>query len=247
VPPDAVFWAVATTGVAKVTIDGAALMPLGAGVPERYQFAPDTPLSLGAHELSISVLPPEGQLTQRDRVLRETTLSFEVTERPAFDTEGEIVAVRSYPLVYGAPQPSDREDLEGDCSADAVELTFDCYDIIPDAIIRLDLSTDPGAQGYVVGNYLLPADCKVFFPYAYSQAARPPFSIAAIMPTGLGPATPFTGEPEHVVEYPPGLFRENPPGWCSMAFGAPTRARAWTLTLLSSAALWFIRRRAWAR
>jgi hypothetical protein len=244
VPPDAVFWAVATTGAAGVTLDGVALAPLGQGLPERYQFAPEQPLSPGPHELSISVLTPEHQATGNDRVLRETTLSFDVTEQPALDAQGEIVAVTSYPLVW--PARSVAEDLEGDCSADVIELTFGCYDIIPEAITRLDLSTDPNARGYVIGNYLLPADCKVFFPYGYSDAAQPPFSIAAITPSGLGPAAPFTGEPEWI-DNPPGLFREHPPGWCSLAFGASARHGAGSLTLLSWAALLLIRRRAWAR
>jgi hypothetical protein len=219
-----------------------ALVPLGEGLPELYQFAPDEPLSLGPHELSISVLTPEGYPRNGDPLVRETR-SFNVTEQPVLEAEGEIVAVTSYPLLWGGPQRSTPgEALEGDCSAAAVELTFGCHDMIPESTIRLDLSTNASAKGYVVGNYLLPADCRVFFPYAYSQAAQAPFSIAAIVPTGLGPAKPFAGNPQRL-DNPPGTFREKRPVWCSIAFGASTLEGVWSLTWLSSAALFFMRRR----
>jgi hypothetical protein len=200
--PDAVIWALGSNGPVEVAIDGVALESVGGGsLLGDYQFVPDAPLAPGAHELTI-------QLDVSDYLLLEPadgveTIVFEVVESggPVFDVDSlraEITAVTSYPLEGG--QRGDlvypRSEFADDCSAESVDLTHACYDFPAQALVRIDLRQDPRALAYLVGDYLVPATCKAFFPDEASFGRDPAYGVSALSPSGIGPEREFTGAVE---------------------------------------------------
>jgi hypothetical protein len=247
VPANAVFWAVGTTGpVARVLLDGVELSRLGRAPHELVQFVSPAPLALGPHELAI-IVPTDPQYSDDDTPIPTATFRFDATEPGSFEADGEIVSLKTYPTLHNprlSPHPPE-EAFEGDCSDRAIDLAPGCYDIIPPAMVRLELAPDPRARGYIMSNYLLPADCAVFFPYPYAQPSDTPYSVAAILPTGLGGEVPFEGTAQRIeYEPPPGTYRDGPPGWCALSFGVRSPAHVGSIAALAGALALLGRRRA---
>jgi hypothetical protein len=176
---------------------------------------PDAPLALGPHELLITVGNPDGY-----DVADGTTsaIAFEVAEGAGGERAGPatITAVTTYPVVNGPMgerlYPTEDAFVE-DCSADAVPLTFFCYDTGgPYSFVRIELDTDPAALGYVVGDYILPPTGSAFVTPRYEAGAPASFSIAAVLPTGLGTASHFAGAIERL-----GPPAEHERGGCSVS------------------------------
>jgi hypothetical protein len=221
VPVDAVFWAVPAFGGVRLLLDGVALDPGDVADRARYQFAPGEPLSPGMHEVEIQtgdLLADGAGAAEAPESLR---FSFEAVETPSggsFDVS--IEAVTRFPLQFGGsgvlhpPQAV----LESGCTELATLDVGACNDIIPASLTRLELSASGDALAYLVGSSILPATCRTYFPYEWSDGQLAPYEVRAIVPNGLLAPQVFQGEVE-LVDYEPSKasYRTEPPGWCSLS------------------------------
>ncbi|HWO14936.1 MAG TPA: hypothetical protein VNN80_35780 [Polyangiaceae bacterium] len=191
VPLDAVFWAVPESGAVSFRLDGVELQHLGDSLEGRFQFAPAEALSPGIHDIEISVDAQfEGQ------PLEGETLRFrvEAVEQAPVEADATIEAVTYYPavIVDGFVSYPTLDESGAGCAWSA-SLTQVCEDIIPENVTRIDFSTRGDAIGYLVEGTILAPDCRVDFPYEYSAGVRAPYTIQAVLPTGLSAARVFEG------------------------------------------------------
>jgi MYXO-CTERM domain-containing protein len=242
IPPDAVIWAIAADGPASVAIDGVPLPRRGDEAPDNGQFVPAAPLPVGPHELTITM----GNAYSYDVPAEDLTVAipFEVSLDAASASSGDVAITRveRHPIVTS--QSGDRlsptgEVFDQDCSADSVELQFNCFDTGgPFAITRIELATDPTALRYLfrdtAGYHLLPPTCTAFVTYDYF-GARDSYSISALLPTGLGPETASDAGIDVIAT-------ANDSGSCSASPGSPRRVM-WGLVVSGLAVAALLRRR----
>jgi hypothetical protein len=224
VPPDAVFWAVAPADVVTVAVDGVLLSPLGTGAVERFQFAPEAPLSEGEHELvvraeqsSFSEPFDGGAFVTSD----ERRFPFQVAAEAARDGDANISSVKVYPIAFRGVPPKrispPPEDFDAQCTNAATPLGFwDCDDTgSPPHIARITYEYEGVPVAYLVqGKYLVPRGCASFWVRALPEEGPAQFRVAAVLPNGVAEEHVFA-EP---VDFPP-VDRgpvQGPPSACSM-------------------------------
>jgi hypothetical protein len=187
VPLDAVFWAVPDDGAVSFRLDGVELERLDDSEEGKFQFLPSQPLSPGMHDIEISTR------TWDNRTVDGETLRFRVNavEQAPVEADATIEAVTYYPLVDGDVVYPPPEPTEERCGALATLIPGLCNDLIPASLTRIDFSTHGNAIGYLLGRDILPPGCSTHFPYEFSAGQDAPYSIRAILPTGLSAARVF--------------------------------------------------------
>ena len=189
VPLNPVFWAVPEYGGVSFRLDGVELQHLDDSDEGRFQFVPGEELSPGMHDIEISVSatlagqPLEGETLQ---------LRVEAVEQAPVEADATIETVAYYPLrnVDGSflyPPPEET----GEGCTELATLDLGCYDVTPKSVTRVEFSTRGNAIAYLLERAILPPSCRVYFPYEYSAGEAAPYSIRAILPTGLSPARGF--------------------------------------------------------
>jgi hypothetical protein len=187
VPLDAVFWAVPDDGAVSFRLDGVELQHLD-GSEGKSQFVPTQPLSPGMHDIEIST-----SRTMDNQTLEGETLRFRVNavEQAPVEADAIIEAVTYYPVPDGDVRYPPPEATEERCSALATLLPGSCNDLIPASLTRIEFSTQGDAIGYLLGRDILPPGCGSYFPYEFFAGQDAPYSIRAILPTGLSAARVF--------------------------------------------------------
>jgi hypothetical protein len=187
VPLNAVFWAVPDDGAVSFRLDGMELQQLDGSDEGRFQFVPPQPLSPGMHDIEIS------SRTFDKPPLEVETLRFRVNavEQAPAEADASIEAVTYYPVVDVDARYPPAEANEERCAALATLVPGTCNDIIPASVTRVELSTQGNAIGYLLGRDILPPGCTTHFPYEFSAGQDAPYSIRAILPTGLSAARVF--------------------------------------------------------
>jgi hypothetical protein len=232
IPTDGVIWAVGTEGPGAVAIDGVPIAAADASLIGSYYFVPNDALSVGPHELTMTV--PDRISNGLDAGIGTSSLSFDVVEGTPEDdyvTNATITAITR----YSGDAPS--EAFEDDCSEQAVPLTFPCNDTGgPGSSVRIDIDADPSGLGYVVADRILPPTCRaiVISEWGFEPVQ---YSIAEVLPTGIGPALFFVRAVEDGT-----VTVQDDRGWCSMGFSR-SQGNAGTFGLLAVAALLIRRRR----
>jgi hypothetical protein len=180
VPLDAVFWAVPDDGAVSFRLDGVELQPLDGSNEGKFQFVPTQALSPGMHDFEISTR------TFGNQPLEGETLRFQVNavEQPRVEADATIEAVTYYPLgdgeLYPPPEPNEER-----CTTLATLLPGLCNDIIPASLTRIEFSTSGNAIAYLLGRDIVTPGCNSYFPYEFSAGQDAPYTIRAIVPTGL--------------------------------------------------------------
>lgn len=187
VPLDAVFWAVPDDGAVSFRLDGVELKHLDGTDEGKFQFVPTQPLSPGMHDIEISTRTFDNQ------TLDVETLRFRVNavEQAPVEADATIEAVTYYPVDDGDSRYPPPEPTEVRCGALATLIPGLCNDLIPASLTRIDFSTHGNAIGYLLGRDILPPGCSTHFPYEFSAGQDAPYSIRAILPTGLSAARVF--------------------------------------------------------
>ncbi len=244
VPPDAVFWAVTHAGDLVVDVDGVPIGPLGTTGVDRHRFAPAAPLEPGEHELVARVddtrYPADAGVMPDERRVR-----FRVVDAPVPSGNAFVSSIRRYPLVYSGQSlsnpPADEYDTE--CGEQVVSLSWFCNDIIPESVVRLELSGE-GAIAYLLQDeILLPPSCPVYWTGGSEQTDTFPWTVAAVLPRGLSEAETSTVTVDvRPAEGPAGPSRGRPStAWCSITrVGGATGGAS---TLVVAALLACLRRR----
>jgi hypothetical protein len=208
-------------GSARVTLDGeqiARANATGASPLERAEYAPSEELAPGAHELVIEARRPGSEALDVQRI------PFVVGPGSTREARSEIASIRRYAwpgpgrLGYRAAEPFPPEaDYEGDCTDRVIDTTEACNDLIDDLAgsLRIELDSNGEAVANLVGQYLVPGDCRVFFPHGYAAYAEE-YSLTPVLPEGLLSERPFEGEVE-LLEGRSTVFDDaGPGGWCSL-------------------------------
>jgi hypothetical protein len=187
VPLDAVFWAVPDDGAVSFRLDGVELQQLDGSNEGKFQFVPTQPLSPGMHDIEISPRTFDGQTPEG------ATLRFRVNavEQAPVEADATIEAVTYFPVGDGDGRYPPPEATEVRCSALATVIPGLCNDLIPASLTRIEFSTQGNAIGYLLGRDILPPGCGSYFPYEFSAGQDAPYSIRAILPTGLAAARVF--------------------------------------------------------
>ena len=187
VPLNAVFWAVPDDGAVSFRLDGVELQPLDGGDEGKFQFVPPQPLSPGMHDIEISTRTFDNQ------TLEDQTLRFRVNavEQATVEADATIESVSYYPVVDADVRYPPLEPNEERCAALATLIPGLCNDIIPASLTRIEFSTHGNPIGYLLGSDILPPACTTYFPYEFLPGQRAPYSIRAILPTGLSAARVF--------------------------------------------------------
>lgn len=237
-----------------VTLDGERIQRVhvtGSTPLERAEYAPNEPLSPGEHELVID-FPDIEQVPP----LEGRRIPFVVGEGSTREVRAEIASITRYAwegpgrLGYRSAEPFPPEaDYEGDCTERLVDTSEGCNDIIDDLAgsLRIELDSNGEAIANLVGQFLVPGDCRVLFPYGYAAYAQE-YSLTPVLPEGALSARPFEGEVE-VVEGRSTVYDvQGPGGWCSLGSvgGAPGSAAA-LFAALGVGGVLVSRRRARAR
>jgi hypothetical protein len=191
VPLNAMFWAVPDDGAVSFWLDGVELQRLDDSDEGKVQFAPPQPLSPGMHDIEIST-----SRTLDGQTLEVETLRLRVSavEQAPVEADATIEGVTYYPVVGADDRYPPPEATEERCSALATLLPGSCNDLIPASLTRIEFSTHGDAIGYLLGRDILPPGCNSYFsyfPYEFSAGQDAPYSIRAILPTGLSAARVF--------------------------------------------------------
>jgi hypothetical protein len=205
VPLDAVFWAVPDDGAVSFRLDGVELQHLDGSDEGKFQFVPPQPLSPGMHDVQIST-----STTLDGQTLEVETLQFRVNaiEQAPVEADATIEAVTYYPVRDGDTRYPPPGATEERCSALATVIPGSCNDIIPASLTRIEFSTQGNAIGYLLGRDILPPGCGSYFPYEFSAGQDAPYSIRAILPTGLSAARVFEVDGGVVGSVAPAGFEE---------------------------------------
>lgn len=235
---------------ARVTLDGERIRRVhvtGATPLERAEYAPNEALAPGEHELVIEVKEPgvEEPFVQR--------IPFVAAGSSTRAARSEIASMTRYewpgpgPLGYRSAEPfPPAADYEGDCTDRVVDTRESCNDIIDDLAgsLRIELDSNGEAIANLVGPYLVPGDCRVFFPNGYAAYAQE-YSLIPVLPEGALSERSFEGELE-VVEGQTAVYDyQGPPGWCSLgSVGGSRRSSSALFMALGLGVLAVSRRRA---
>jgi hypothetical protein len=191
VPLDAVFWAVPEYGGVSFRLDGVELQRLDDSDEGRFQFVPSDALSPGMHDIEISV-----SATLQGEALEGETLQLrvEAVEQPRVEADATIEAVSHYPVIVDGIVRYPPPEETGEGCVELATLDLGCYDVTPESLTRVEFSARGNAIGYLLERAILPPSCRTYFPYEYSQGDSAPYTIRAILPTGLAAARVFEGD-----------------------------------------------------
>jgi hypothetical protein len=213
---------------ATVTLDGELIRRVHATATtplERAEYAPNEPLAAGEHELVIEARRPGSDERETRRI------PFVVGASSMREARAEIASITRYDwpgpggLGYRLPEPFPPEaDYVGDCSDRVVDTAEGCYDIIDDRAgsLRIELDSNGEAIANLVGDFLVPGDCRVFFPYGYA-AYDQEYSMTPVLPEGALSTRSFQGEVEVVEGRSTAYDYQGPAGWCSLEVAGGVR------------------------
>jgi hypothetical protein len=179
---------------ARVELDGFEIFPLGTSAVDRVQYVPPTPLAAGEHALRWTFFAVENQLGQSSQTLRfraSPSAALPGSDEPAADAF--IDSVTEYPIQVGpdglrSPPPEEYDR----CPIVPIDLSFACDDTGGSPYLtRLGLVAEGQPLAYLANGYLVDARCPASW-----QPSADDYTVAAVLPTGLGPANPYAGSVE---------------------------------------------------
>lgn len=233
VPTDARFFALVAPqweGDLSLELDGQPLARVrpDSDVPlERAQFAPPSELAGGEHELTVTIRAPQAAsgAEASSEPLDQHRFAFSVARQAPRTPSARIADITRYDARYtpGPQLPELVPDVEDPhCGGRLLDTSLVCNDGGPSGFwtrVELEPLRDDGVLGYLVNGMLVPPDCRVFFPYA-ARANGGSFEVAAVVPTGVLPATPFEDEVVLVTDPARHARADNASGGCAVYDGA---------------------------
>lgn len=224
VPTSSHLWVLGTSRLSyalTVTLDGERIQRVNATGSEplvRAEYAPNEPLAPGEHELVIELR------TSSDAEPLETRrISFVAEGSSVQEARAEVSSVTRYEWIgtdsrLRAPEPFPPEAAyDGDCTERVVDTSEGCNDTYWSGSVgtRVELTSNGESIANLVGDLLVPGDCRVFFPWGPAANAED-YPLTQVMPEGVLSPRSFEGEVE-VIEGGSPVEYQQPPGWCSLA------------------------------